>query len=289
MPPVLENVTAVQRDTIQTFLVDVGFEVGHPTGDDLVPVIEFSNGDIAGPFSPATAQTFDRKHSSTDPITGVPTTPPNKPVNYVWNAFQDLPNGAFQQIFIRVSVTATLTTTVTVGPIVVATAVEEDLDPNLTAQLDRRSILSRTPFDFLGNGIVIPFRRGVRDIVSASGIELIRSSVRQILGTRASVGSLVGELPWRPDFGSKLWVLRNRLNDATLEGQAVAFVREALLQEPRVRITDVFVEREPFSEPNELRVRVQYTIIDENVDSNNVVLPDFEEEVVIGSAAVTVS
>lgn len=287
LPPILEGVTAVQRDSLQTYLVDVGFDVGDPQGADLTPLVEFARG-VAGTFTPAKAQTFDRKHSVEDPITLVPLVAPYKRVNYVWNAFADLPEGIFDDVFVRVSVTNNPTTTVTVGPIVVNTTTDQELDPNLAAQLARRSILSRTPFDFLGNGIVIPFRRGVRDIVSASGAELIRSSVRQILGTRASVGDLVGELPWRPDFGSKLWVLRHRNNDPTLEGQAEAFVREALRQEPRVQVTDVFIERPPFTEPNELRVRVTYTIIGENVEDNNVILPEFEEEVVIGSAAVTV-
>ena len=65
----------------------------------------------------------------------------------------------------------------------------------------------RTAFRFntLGNGLVHPFRRTAgSDFISAEGGSLIRSCISQILGTR------IGELRWRPDFGINLEQYRHR-------------------------------------------------------------------------------
>jgi len=214
-------------------------------------------------------------------LEGTATTAPGTLFNYVWQPFFDLPEGTFTDVFIRISVSNNPTTTVTVGPFTIVTTTPTQADALAAAQR-RRNIQSRTPFDFLGCGLVIPLRRGSRDLVNGCDVELIKSSVAQILGTRAAVGrSLLGDLPWRPDFGSKIWVLRHRRNDPTLEGEAQSFVLEALSWEPRVEVTQVTVEREPLANPNELRIRVKYEIISENVDDNRVVLPEFEEVVTI--------
>ena len=128
-----------------------------------------------------------------------------------------------------------------------------------------------TPDDFLGVGLVVPFERRTRDFHSAGGGILVASSVSIILGTRAAVGDHMGELEWRPDFGSKLWVLKHRKNDGTLRSTAKAFVNEAFRWEPRAEVTEVFAEREPHAGPNELRVRVRHQLIDEDTDANRVV------------------
>ena len=170
-------------------------------------------------------------------------------------------------------------TVVIFGPIAVSTVVV--VQPDLLAQSQaRRAQVERTSLDFLGQGLVIPFRRGSRDFVSDKEVELVKSGVSQTLGTRAAHGQFLGDLPWRPDYGCKLWILRHRLNNATLRDQAIAFVLEALRFEPRVRVTEVAVET---GEPNELRVRVRYQIISENVADNRVVVPEFEEVVSIAA------
>lgn len=282
-PAIIENGSAVQRDTSQTYLVDVGFEVRHPSSADLEPLVEFSQGDPGGPYSPATAQPFDRRHNVTDPITGVPFMLPNKVLNYVWNAFQDLPEGIFEDVYVRVTVTNNPSASIIIGPVTVSTTTDNALTP-LERQLARQRAISQTPIDFLGNGLLIPFRRGPRDFVSGKGVELIRSAVRQILNTRAASGELAGELPWRPDFGNQIWILRHRNNDSTLREAAAAYVADALSWEPRVDVTEVFVETDPFSNPNELVIRVRYRLIGENIDANDVLIPNFEESIRLRSS-----
>ncbi len=273
---VIENATVVQRDTLASFLADVNIELTHPTAQDMTAIlVEFALGDVAGPFSPATAQTFDRQHDAVAPVSGIPAAAPGKVINYVWQPFFDLPEGTFTDVFVKISVTSNPTTTTILGPLTIVTSAPTQVDLLAQAQA-RRAQLERTPLDFLGCGLLIPFTRGSRDFVNGCDVDLVRSGVAQVLGTRAAHGDFLGDLRWRPEFGNKLWVLRHRNNDPTLQGQAVAFVLEALRFEPRVQVTEVAIER---GEPNELRIRVRYQIISENVDDNRVAVPEFEEVV----------
>lgn len=211
-------------------------------------------------------------------LEGTATVAPGTPFNFVWKSFFDLGEGEFTDVFIRVSVTNNPTTSVVVGPFtIVTTTAPTDLSD---AGLARKGIIDRTPFDFLGCGLLFPFRRASRDFANDCGVELIRSSVRFILGTRAAVGTLPGDLRWRPDFGSKHWILRHQNNDAGLEAQAVAYVLEALQWEPRIQVVSVEPFRDP-TNPNQLQIRAVYEIIDENIDENRVLLPEFEEIVTI--------
>lgn len=285
IPPVIDSMSASQRDTDVTFLVDVLYSVfdveGPSPGDNLTAInLEFSTTGPAGSFSPATLQPFDARHDPT-PITGLPGSAPGKPLQAVWNAFQDLPEGVFD-VDLRMTVEdagspPNVSNIAVASAIVVTTVLPDDTGDIFARQLSRRANLARTPRDFLGNGLLIPFRRGSRDFVSNKDVELIRSSVRQILGTRATVGRNIGELQWRGNFGSKLWTLRHSNTGPFTKARAAQFVRDALANEPRVRITSVFVEPEPLSEANTLQVRVTYQVITENTPQNRVILPEFTE------------
>jgi len=278
--PVLDNLLAAQRDAASTFLVDVSFDVLDPDGDDLGLAVQWGHS-ATGPWTLATPQTYDRQHSATDPITSVPTGTPAKAVQFVWNAFHDLPAGSYTDVHVRVTIDDGGTIDDGVfGPFAVVTEVTTQADV-LTKSLARTGIASRTELEFLGAGLLIPFRRGASDFVNGSDVELVKASVAQILGTRAAVGDMGGDLPWRPDFGCKLWVLRNRKNDPTLQAQAVAFVYEAFQWEPRAEVTAIQVEEQ--GDPNLLQILVRYRVISENVDANRVFLPEFEEVVTIAA------
>lgn len=279
--PIVENLTAVQRDVAQSYLVDIQFELRSADPVDQITITAEYSLDGGTTWLPATAQPFDFRHTVTDPITGLPFTPPGDPYGYVWNTFTDLEEGNFPDVLVRITATnlALLTDEEISAPFDVSTTTEEESGQVFSRQLQRRALSSRSPGDFLGDGLVQPLRRVARDFESKSGPELVRSSVSQILGTRAAVGRNPGELPWRPNFGSKLWVLRQRRLDPTLRNQARAFVLEALLWEPRVEVTGVQVAREPEAGPTELLVTVSYRVIDRNVDENRVVLPEFVETV----------
>lgn len=277
--PVLDNVEVIQRDTLSSYLVDVSFDVVDADGDDQTLTVEWAL-DATGPWSVATPQTYDRKHDAINPLSGIPIAAPGQAFNFVWVAFFDLGDGSFTNVHVRVTVQdpSLATDQVVVGPLSISTTVPESTDETFIKAQARRAEVARTPLDFLGRGLLIPFRRGSRDFVSGGGVELVRSAVKQILGTQAAVGrQYPGELKWRPEFGSKLWILKHRNNDSTLRGQAVAFVEEAFLQEPRAQLLEVEIERD--SEPNELVIRAKYQIISENVEGNQVFLP-VEEEVV---------
>lgn len=222
---------------------------------------------------------FDYDEGGSVEIPGTPTNGPGERFNFVWDVIRDLPEGEFEDVFVRVTVSTNPTTSVIVGPLTLSTATITEED-NLARNLQRRALAERVERDFLGCGLTIPFRRASRDFENSCGVELIRSTVRQILGTRAAVGAYPGDLEWRPDFGSKLWVLRHRNNDTGLREVAAAYVHEALQQEPRVSVTSIQPRTSP-SDPNTLEIAVRYEIIQENVAGNRVVLPEFEEVITI--------
>lgn len=103
LEPIVTIPTAVQRDASTTFLVDVTFGVISPDGLNASLLVEWSRGAF-GPWSPATAQPFDRKHDADSPLTGLPVVEPAKEFNYVWSAFTDLPEGEFEDIHLRLTV-----------------------------------------------------------------------------------------------------------------------------------------------------------------------------------------
>ena len=130
---------------------------------------------------------------------------------------------------------------------------------------------------FLGNGLLRPFRRDEKaDFANASGEDLVRSAVGQVLGTRSSSAQAIGELPWRPEFGSLLYTLRHSNNNDALEQIAQSYVIDALRKwEPRVNVTGFGINRRESivgGGDDILEVIVQYDIIDRNVSGNNVIL-----------------
>ncbi len=99
-----------------------------------------------------------------------------------------------------------------------------------------------------------PLRRGpVGYVAMATGAEVIRQNVRQILGTAR------GERVMRPDFGCDLGRLVFAPLDKATESLARHLVAEALgTWEPRVDVLDVTTTRLPREQ--KLRVAVRYSI-----------------------------
>jgi uncharacterized protein len=155
---------------------------------------------------------------------------------------------------------------------------------------DASGAASASPLDaFLGFGLITPMRRDGRgDWANAGGIELVKSSIRLIIGTRGPFGTIQGELPWRTAFGSATHVLRHRNNDEDLEEFARIYVIEAIERwEPRAKVTDVVVSREetPFGKPTLLRIVVFFRLIQKNVRGNQVLLEEHSVEVLTQLAA----
>lgn len=115
----------------------------------------------------------------------------------------------------------------------------------------------------VGFGLIRPFQRDRKaDFAAAGGEALIRSAVGQILGTRGSSEATTGEVPWRPELGSRLDLLRHQKNDALLQELGRTYVVDALKRwEPRVRVTSVRVTRERLDGENVLAIRVRYDIV----------------------------
>ncbi len=154
-------------------------------------------------------------------------------------------------------------------------------------QLLTRPYAGQTDLAFLGFGLVAPLMRDQRgDFVAAGEAALVASCVAEVLGTACSGQGHIGELPWRPEFGSLLYTLRHQNNDSVLEALARVHVIEALRRwEPRALVTHVKVSREessPGSGPTVLRVKTYFDVIRANVPGNQVLVRNLSVETPVG-------
>lgn len=118
----------------------------------------------------------------------------------------------------------------------------------------------RTNFDPLGFGLVRPFARtSTSDFASRSGEDLVRATVGQILGTA------IGELPWRPNFGTTLSKLKHMRNTSQLPELARLSIQEALARwEPRVTISDISAEPVSIGNENKVLLSIAYRVANSN-------------------------
>lgn len=93
-------------------------------------------------------------------------------------------------------------------------------------------------YHHLGGGMVRPFVRTFhRDFANTQGVDLVLSNIGQVLGTK------IGTLPWRPDFGSQLEGLRHKANTVATRELAGFYVREALSRwEPRAQLRRLTID-----------------------------------------------
>lgn len=128
-----------------------------------------------------------------------------------------------------------------------------------------------------GNGVLAPFvRDGRGDFAHASDITLVRSEVRQVLGTLASSAISVGELPWRPEFGSVLPLLRFRNMDETTIELARTYVVDALkVWLRRVQILDATITAD--HDAGVLTILVAYNVLANN--NRSVLVPNVRDSV----------
>jgi phage baseplate assembly protein W len=144
----------------------------------------------------------------------------------------------------------------------------------------------------LGRGLIRPFRRDQKtDFAATGGAALVKAAVGQILGTMCSDPNrpeMQGEMPWRTEFGSLLYLLRHRKNDDALAALARSHVGTALARwEPRVRVTNVEVTREQAtsgSGENVLRIWITYDILAQPRRGNAVVARAVTSEVFLAAA-----
>jgi phage baseplate assembly protein W len=130
-----------------------------------------------------------------------------------------------------------------------------------------------TKRDFLGRGLIAPLRRlGAADFVSSDGPELVRSALRQIVGTRR------GEVRWRPTFGLLVDRSRHKLENDDLDALLRTDIETAVRQfEPRIDSLNITVK---FTDTQTV-VRIDWNIIAKNIPGNQVILGPDSVEVTI--------
>jgi len=155
-----------------------------------------------------------------------------------------------------------------------------------TSPLERLRALD--PQAQLGYGIIRPFQRDLNnDFANAGGLDLVKSCVGQVLGTRGASAKVQGELDWDPLRGSLLYLLRHKGSDAVLQQLARTYVVDALkAYEPRVIVKKIFVTFEdgPAGADNVLLIRLKYDVLAAPPPSNAVFL-DVDQTVTLPRAA----
>jgi len=229
-------------------------------------------------WNDCTVQPYDWRHSPGlgGVISGISSSAQEYGV--VWDAFVDLPEGDFTvKLFLELSITGgNPNTSLTTDAVQVLTVVPPLDEDRLASGLDRRRLAERID-DFLGAGPIAPLRRGGSDFMTGRGRELVKSANWQILNTRAATERWGGELPWDPAFGALFWTLKHSPGDEITEELAHEYAEQALAWDPRNVVERA--ETEFFSKAGGgrgLRVKVGYSIISENVPSNEVILPEAE-------------
>lgn len=132
-----------------------------------------------------------------------------------------------------------------------------------------------------GRGVSHPFRRdGKGDFANLTGAKLVRAAVSQILGTRAETELGEGELPWRPEFGSKLHLLKHAPNNqATRELARLYSVEAVNIWEPRARISFVDVRSEDPNDQRTLTISARFDFIDLNTGA--IIFDNLESAIVL--------
>jgi phage baseplate assembly protein W len=153
------------------------------------------------------------------------------------------------------------------------------VSPSLPSAIPQR----RFQFQPFGYGLIRPFQRDQKgDFATAGDAKLVSAAIGQILGTFASSDFSQGEMPWRPEFGSLLYLLKHRPNTPALDQLAHQYVVQAIQQwERRVVVTDVFIGRD-FEEDgglNSLIIKVRFNFID--TSSGAVIYQDLETSIII--------
>jgi phage gp46-like protein len=130
--------------------------------------------------------------------------------------------------------------------------------------------------DLVGFGLLTPFRRsGGGQFLAGGGTLRLRSALQQTLGIRASTETEIGELAWRPEFGSKLHRLKHANHDLMTQEEAKLYVEEALGRwMPLIVVKDVVPL--PPQEPhlNALYLRVKFDFVRTRGPGSNVILRD---------------
>lgn len=125
---------------------------------------------------------------------------------------------------------------------------------------------------FLGNGLITPFRRDQKnDFANATGRDLVESCAAQVLGTRARGPRVAGELRWRGQFGTRLYLLRHQPINLRNRELAKLYAQEGLKQwEPRVVVTSASLDAD--NQNRVIRIAIGFDVIARNVPGNMVAI-----------------
>lgn len=134
-------------------------------------------------------------------------------------------------------------------------------------------------FDYLGKGVVVPFRRdGKDDFTNSTGIDVVDSSLAIVLGTLCAGPTNNGEVPFNQQLGTLLPLLRHHnVNDHTTKELATHYVVDAISRnEPRVNPKAIAFRARP--DEHQLALRLRYDVVSRDTRGTNIIMSDIEQE-----------
>ncbi len=140
--------------------------------------------------------------------------------------------------------------------------------------------------DFIGFGIITPFRRGSNDFVSSGNLPFLQSLISQVLGTASDSDYTQGELPWRTEFGSLVHFIRHQTNNDVAAELGRVYVADALARwVPQIRLNRINVEKKkgPDGRLTVLLISLNYDVIGINRPGNDVLIPNVNQSVALAA------
>jgi hypothetical protein len=138
------------------------------------------------------------------------------------------------------------------------------------------------PFEYLGAGIVVPFRRDLaQDVANSSGVDMVESSLAIIMGTLCAGPTNVGEVPFNQSLGTLVKLLRHsNINDEKTKELATYYTTLGIRNNDR-RIKVKGIAYKPIPNENKMRIRFRFDVISQTESGTSVVKKDVEKELII--------
>lgn len=119
---------------------------------------------------------------------------------------------------------------------------------------------NQAPFT-AARGLLLPFQRNQRnDFANGTGSELWSTRVRLLLSTHGPTERGPGEIPWRPNDGAPLRLLRHQNNTPMLREMARHYIIDAFRRSlPGVFLTEIGT---PVRAGNVLQIEIRFDVVE---------------------------
>lgn len=128
--------------------------------------------------------------------------------------------------------------------------------------------------DALGNGVVFPLERKSSDFATKSGADLVLAALKQIIRTKAAIGTEPGECLWDMDFGWQGHAeLHSNYDPTSKDAMRIYLSRAIQRYEPRIDLLDLNLFARDVNGGRAVFLRVIYALRTDDDGFGGVVTP----------------